>query len=798
MSEPTLIWGLFTRGLGVVFLISFISLSGQVAFGAGRIGMLPVHRRLSKIEEDFPTWRRFYYFPTLLWISRSDWMLRALTWVGILASLAVLYGGPLSFWGILTCYVCYLSLDIAMALIFPWDCLLFECTVLALLLPATHALPNLHAVSAPAPALAWAYRLLLLRVMLGFGKQKFVGSRSKDLAYLKGFLVGQPLPSKIGWYAQKLPAVLLKPAVLFMFFVEIIAPFFIFVPGPLSIVFAVGTVFLMIGIQAMGSFGYFSLATMVLCLPLLDNTTPLALSITGLFSQGQPILVNGFVALHTLFACVAFMFNSWLANSWHLWAFWYQLPRWIQPLFSFIRFAHPFRWCHAYGVFPPNTGPGVKATLLCEVTWDRKQWHELEFKFSPSNPKSAPRFVAPHHPRGDQAIIYDTFGLNPTSLMASILGSFDPYPYGSHAPASSFCQSCLRGEGLTLLKGEALETHQAPPVSMRITTVVLEPVSLKEHAATGNWWKRTYIGPHVPPEELDPDYWQYALAEPELWHFDAIFWRRRSKLKRLIDAAQRDGCDPMTLVLEDAAPISSEDVESFWNDFVPLIGGPVRTSFDNLPDVVDDVRARFDRKRQRAFYRLLNRFALLVVARLEPFYLHRGFKPLIPVRTYFHLWLLVHHVIGCGRDAYLAAFANPESIKSHVPDMTTQTGLFALAVFRFEEMTFEAQKLRLIESMMFPHDPVLKRASAEKLMRDTLEGFTPLERLFLRVSRSISGFFNIAPIIRDSFKGPRFERGYPERYPTFRELDSGEVVLAAHAKPPETAPPANAGPAAAE
>ena len=99
MPEPTLIWGLFTRGLGVVFLISFVSLSIQVTFAAGHRGMLPVHRRLAKIEEDFPSWRRFYYFPTLLWLNRSDWMLRALTLAGIAASLVVIYGGPFSFWG---------------------------------------------------------------------------------------------------------------------------------------------------------------------------------------------------------------------------------------------------------------------------------------------------------------------------------------------------------------------------------------------------------------------------------------------------------------------------------------------------------------------------------------------------------------------------------------------------------------------------------------------------------------------------------------------------------------------------
>ena len=49
--------------------------------------------------------------------------------------------------------------------------------------------------------------------MFGFGKQKFLGSTNKDLAYLKGFLVSQPLPSPLGWYAQKLPVALLRPLV---------------------------------------------------------------------------------------------------------------------------------------------------------------------------------------------------------------------------------------------------------------------------------------------------------------------------------------------------------------------------------------------------------------------------------------------------------------------------------------------------------------------------------------------------------------------------------------------------------
>ena len=777
--DPLLVWGLLPRGLGLVFLISFVSLSFQVLPFAGAQGAMPIARTLACIRRDFPSWRRCYYFPTLLWLCASDRMLRALTYVGFGAALGVVIGGPWSRVALLLCYLCYLSLDLAMALIFPWDCLLFECTLLALLLPATHGLPELGAVAAPVPALCWAYRLLLFRLLLGFGKQKFLGSRAKDLAYLKGFLVNQPLPSKLGWYAQKLPLPLLEAAVLFMFVVEVPAAFLALAPGPLSLVCAALTVLLMLGIQLLGTFGYFSLATIVLCIPLLDNVTPGQLELGALFAPGPGQLVNAYVAVHTLGASVALLFNSWLGQTWHLWAFWYQLPRWLQPCCDFLRFLHPFRWLHPYGVFPPNTSPGVRMTLLFEVSWDGAHWHELEFRFSPCHAKAAPRFIAPHHPRGDQALIYDTFGLNATSLMNGFVGNWSPYPFASRAPLHFFCQALLRGQRQNFLCGEVLAQHAQPPAWVRVTTHMLEPVSAREHARSGDWWRRSYVGPHLPAERYDPEFWSDALGEPELWHFEAICWRRRSRLGTLMERARAADADVLALAAGDG--LSALDVARFWHEFVPLLAGDTRESFATLPDVRRELNRRFGRAEQRALQRVLGRFALLLVARLEPLYLYRGRRPLIAAPTYFHLWLLAHHIIGAGQAAYLAAFAEPASVASYLPALTPQTGLYPHAAFRLEELTFEAQKLRLIDAFVHPHDAESKRANAARLRSMDFQTLPAVERFLLRVLFRVSGFFHVLAAIRDGFQGPRFDQGFPERYPRFHELDSGVVVLATHA-----------------
>jgi len=160
----------------------------------------------------------------------------------------------------------------------------------------------------------------------------------------------------------------------------------------------------------------------------------------------------------------------------------------------------------------------------------------------------------------------------------------------------------------------------------------------------------------------------------------------------------------------------------------------------------------------------------------------------VPARTYFQLWMLVAHIIGCGKEAYLKTYENPQTAKDYLGALTNQTGLYPTAVFRIEEMTFEAQKLRLLNAFVFPHDEAAKRANAEKVRADDLSASPPLERLIVRMARRVSGFFSVILDIRESFYGPRFDHGYPEHYPRFQELDSGEVVVRAGAIHVEVAP----------
>jgi hypothetical protein len=108
-------------------------------------------------------------------------------------------------------------------------------------------------------------------------------------------------------------------------------------------------------------------------------------------------------------------------------------------------------------------------------------------------------------------------------------------------------------------------------------------------------------------------------------------------------------------------------------------------------------------------------------------------------------------------------------------------------MFRFEESIFEAQKLRLIECFTHPHDQAKKQRNIAMLRSEDFSALPKVERAFIGIARSLSGFFNVSPTLRECYLGPEFDRGYPELYPEFRELPNGELEVARYGTPPSAA-----------
>src|SRR5215469_8005199 len=77
---------LFLRALGLIFFSAFYSLIFQIRGLIGPNGILPAHDYLIQVARGFGA-SRFWFAPTLFWISSGDRFLMAVCIAGIVASL---------------------------------------------------------------------------------------------------------------------------------------------------------------------------------------------------------------------------------------------------------------------------------------------------------------------------------------------------------------------------------------------------------------------------------------------------------------------------------------------------------------------------------------------------------------------------------------------------------------------------------------------------------------------------------------------------------------------------------------
>jgi hypothetical protein len=773
--RPELVAGLLSRGLGVAFLIVFGSLYPQLVPMAGRRGLIPIHDALRAIERDFPAPRRYVYFPTLLWFSASDRALRAVGALGIFAALAIICGGPWTPFAFGACWISLISLDRAMTLIYPWDSVMFEAGFWGMFLPATAFAHGFAAVSGSQPAVLWVFRLLAFRVMVGFGKHKFLGSTPQDTGFLKGFFATQPLPTRIGWLAQKLPLWFLKLSLFGMFLIEIPLPFAVFFPGPWSAAFGIGTIGLMIAIGSTGNYGFFNVGMAVVALSCFDSATASQLALFAPGETSTARVIDALFVLHCALALLAFPFNTFCSHSWMMWSPILRVrPRILCFLVDVTRALHPLRWVHAYGVFSPRSGPATRITCVTEVTWDDETWHELVHPFWPTSERSAPKFCAPHHERFDQAVVYESIGLNESSPYRNIIGRWDPYGHGGVSSARMLQRRVLLAD----LPGDrfydrTLERKHGPPRAVRVRSHMLEPASVAELQRDGRWWRRTLIGPHFAPLRHGEGYWDEPLPEPELWHYDDLVWLRRSHMSELLRRA-RAGDDPHTLVRLRAPELSDDVIATFWRDFVPLVHARHGASFRGLRASVEELRARYGGATLRRFERIANRYALCLFAKLEPAFSRGGTRALLavdwrtaldpasaPVRSYYELRTLCMSIVAEGRGAFEAALRDPQQAHAHA-ERSSMCGAHQLqAVFRYETFVFHAQKLRLLDCMNQQAgrpEPTPKQLELQQL------GF------------NCWGSLAFIEFLKTQFAEPEDVLDVPERWPRFAVSPAKEIL----------------------
>lgn len=693
MVPREIVWGLFPRLLGVVYLVAFMSLSAQIMGIAGSRGIAPLRHQLARAKEAYPGLGRFFETPTLFWLSSSDAALRALPLIGAASALVVIAGGPWSPWALLICWLGYLSFDFCMSW-YPWDTLLLEAGFLALFLPGTETLPSVAALALPLPAVMLSFHWLVIRLMWGFAKYKFIGTVRHDDLYLRGFLAWMPLPNPIGWRFQHAPAWALRAAYAFMWFAEVLCPALAFFPGWPRLVGMGGMIGLMIGIQGTGNWGFFNLGYGLLATCLLDTTVSFRdLTLAG--ALASPV-VHTVLLGHFFATLVFFALNSWASNTWTHWPLdelTWKRP-WLRWLQEYYRWLVSFRVVGSYGVFPPRATPPIRTVPVLEGSNDGVHFQAYEFRHMPTAPHSKPPVVAPHHPRIDHALIYAGYGISDCDFFSSFVGAgkvFGVTAFSHYGWMHRLAQRLLEGEPSVLKLMGKNPFPEKPPRWIRISIRALTPAPLSARKE-GRWWHVRHAAVVFPPMELDPLTWEHWLPPPELFHPDFIARRRRAPALKAMLAAAAAGT-PHTEAVRARSDITAEEVEVFWRDLVPMIAA-TRGDWSKVDATAAEVQRRFGRAAMLRLERVSERYAYLMRTRLEP-HLYGNAQPTLPKCAPLRLHFLAQEIILDGREAYERMLASPGLCVERAARQTDATALHLTGVLVNDLINYAAMTMRI-------------------------------------------------------------------------------------------------------
>ena len=199
---------IFLRALGLIFFSAFYSLAFQIRGLIGPQGILPAGEYLRMFAESSLGLLRFWYAPTLLWISNGSPMLMGLCWAGMIAALLVVF----NLWprGMLAvCFVCCLSFAAAAQDFsgYQSDSMLLEAGFLALFFAPGGLRPGLGGATPPSRFSYFLLQWEWFRIYFESGLVKLASGdpQWRNFTAMDEYYQNCPLPTWIGWYVQHLP-----------------------------------------------------------------------------------------------------------------------------------------------------------------------------------------------------------------------------------------------------------------------------------------------------------------------------------------------------------------------------------------------------------------------------------------------------------------------------------------------------------------------------------------------------------------------------------------------------------------
>ena len=459
---------LFLRLLALVYLAAFGSFALQAQGLIGADGILPVTDFFAAVDLGYGP-EKYLLLPSLFWLDASGAAINAVGGIGCILAV-LLFLNVLPRLCLVSLYVCYLSLfhggQVFMS--FQWDILLLECGFLAIFLPSN---PRLF---------SWLYRWLLFRFMLQSGLVKLMSGDPhwRDLSALQFHFETQPLPTALAWYADKLPAVVLQAGVVFTFAVELLLPFLILMPRRPRALAALGIALFQLTIIATGSYNFFNLLTICLCLLLFDDQMverfcPLFIRRRVVHGEAGPVgarlasllavpIAVGYLALTSIQLGATGSRDSITG-----------LPG------QLLAWSEPFHVANSYGLFAVMTTG--RDEIIFEGSRDGREWLEYELPYKPGALDRRPVWATPCQPRLDWQLWFAA--LAPREQNPWLQGLVKGLLTGSQPVLGLFAHNPFPAD---------------PPRYIRASLYRYRFSGWSERGQNSSWWTREYIGSFWP------------------------------------------------------------------------------------------------------------------------------------------------------------------------------------------------------------------------------------------------------------------------------------------------------------
>ncbi len=486
LSEPSHLrarW-IWLRALGGIFFSAFYSLYFQIRGLIGPNGILPADAYLQAVRSALGA-KGFWLVPSLLWINASDHALDVLVWIGLAASVALIFNlwprGSVAVAGI--CFLSFVSAAQDFSS-YQSDGMLLEAALISIFFAPRGFRPGLGADQPPSRASLFMLRWEWFRIYFESGVVKILSGEPqwRNLTAMDKYYENGPLPSWMGWYVQQWPHSFHAASAAATLILELFVAWLVFFPKWSRRIAFVITTPLQIGIILTANYAFLNYLVLFLGFLLLDDE---ALTVGDSARRSR--------ALHRPAAGSkpighgSAVPNPRSAHPKPSYAAAVVLPvvfittvaSFFMPSFPTVMLLEPFRVANSYGLFAIMTR--ARYEIEFQGTADGKTWTAYPFRYKPQDVQKPPGIFAPYQPRFEWNLWFASLGtwidnrwvLNTEVRLLEnqpdVLRLFGANPFAKRAP-----------------------------IAVRAMQWQYWFTSTEERRKTGAWWHRDLIGQYAP------------------------------------------------------------------------------------------------------------------------------------------------------------------------------------------------------------------------------------------------------------------------------------------------------------